>query len=588
MYWVLNGVVSMLLLLHNTRGHIMGLAVRLPLQGFQAAPGAPWPYPKVWKNSTTVYSLNSEVFQMTGNMMHCGIMSEAVQRYLKLVFFEKNVRVDRRVKQIKSLHIFVEDEICHDLPDENMIESYNLTVSESSTLKAKSIWGALRGLETFSQLVYTDSDNTYYINKTDIIDEPRFGYRGLMLDTARHFIPIPLILKNLDAMSYNKMNVFHWHLVDDQSFPYQSKRFPELSKKGSFSPLHVYSQADIKRVIHYASMRGIRVIPEFDTPGHTASWGKAFPELITPCWANGRPEQAVYGKHGKFELLNPILNTTYKFVRDLYEEIAEVFPDKYIHLGMDEVYHACWESNLNISEFMAEKGFGRDYKTLEQYYVRRVLDIVSSLNSKYVIWQDPIEQGVQAQMDAIVEVWKDSTLGLPGQFKDWQDYMVNITKKGYKTILSACWYLNKIFYGPDWKRFYQCEPLDFNGTAEQHRKVTGGEACMFAEYVDGTNLLSRVWPRASAVAERLWSTRETINVDEAAFRLDQQRCRLLRRGISAEPILNGYCGNYEEGFANDLVDTSHVTISSGSLGSISSVSCLFPVWTFLFCVKYSL
>ncbi|KAJ8300162.1 hypothetical protein KUTeg_021681, partial [Tegillarca granosa] len=281
-----------------------------------------------------------------------------------------------------------------------------------------------------------------------------------------------------------------------------------------------------RSITHYSGQRK----PPHRSITHYSGWGKPpNRKLITPCWVNGRPEQAVYGKHGKFELLNPILNTTYKFVRDLYEEIAEVFPDKYIHLGMDEVYHACWymESNLNISEFMAEKGFGRDYKTLEQYYVRRVLDIVSSLNSKYVIWQDPIEQGVQAQMDAIVEVWKDSTLGLPGQFQDWQDYMVNITKKGYKTILSACWYLNKIFYGPDWKRFYQCEPLDFNGTAEQHRKVTGGEACMFAEYVDGTNLLSRVWPRASAVAERLWSTRETMNVDEAAFRLDQQRCRLL-------------------------------------------------------------
>uniref|UniRef100_A0A131Z0J9 beta-N-acetylhexosaminidase n=1 Tax=Rhipicephalus appendiculatus TaxID=34631 RepID=A0A131Z0J9_RHIAP len=112
-------------------------------------------------------------------------------------------------------------------------------------------------------------------------------------------------------------------------------------------------------------------------------------------------------------------------------------------------------------------------------------------------------------------------------------------------VVSACWYLNHIESGPDWKDFYQCDPRGFNGTEQEKNMVVGGEACMWAEYVDGTNLISRLWPRASAVAERLWSSADVNNTDDATFRLDQQRCRMLRRGIPAQPILNGYCGDYE-------------------------------------------
>jgi hexosaminidase len=157
-------------------------------------------------------------------------------------------------------------------------------------MTANTVYGAIRGLETFSQLVYHTEDGQYTISGVvDIKDTPRFSYRGIMIDTSRHFLNVHTILKHLDAMSYNKLNVLHWHFVDDQSFPYVSISFPELSAKGAYNSRHVFDQQDVQTVIKYAKERGIRVIPEFDTPGHTKSWGKGQPNLLTPCYTNDVP-----------------------------------------------------------------------------------------------------------------------------------------------------------------------------------------------------------------------------------------------------------------------------------------------------------
>ncbi|CAI9721056.1 beta-hexosaminidase subunit beta-like [Octopus vulgaris] len=391
-------------------------------------------------------------------------------------------------------------------------DEVNIT-SQLATVSAKSVWGALRGLETFSQLVFEHGNKEIVVNKTFIRDSPRFRHRGILLDTARHYISVPLILKNLDAMSYNKFNVLHWHIVDDQSFPYESRTFPQMSQKGAYSSRFTYSQFDVSRVIEYARLRGIRLIPEFDTPGHTMSWGKAFPFLLTPCYVDGQPGRANYTQHHTHEVFNPIYEETYEFLRRFFKEIIETFPDRYIHLGMDEVYYACWKSNPHIIEFMRQKGFAQDeFYKLEQYYIERLMAIISHLGGSYVIWQDPIENGALPKYDTLVQIWKDTSLW--DIYDNWQNYSMMVAQKGYKMILSSCWYLNYVNYGPDWESLYLCDPTDFTDDPKLKNLMIGGEACL--------------WPRASAVAERLWSKREINNVDDAQFRLDQQRCRLLR------------------------------------------------------------
>ncbi|XP_067143926.1 beta-hexosaminidase subunit beta-like isoform X2 [Centruroides vittatus] len=532
-----------------TDAYITYIEVKYPLPGERAPPGSPWPFPKKWQASPRLLTIDPNTFYLSTNMKNCDVIDEGLKRYRDYILVDKrNGKKDEDLSILKGLNVDIRklDKKDCGYPSHNQDESYSLSVLESgiSTIQAETVWGALRGLETFSQLVYQDRNNAYRINITEIEDAPRYKYRGLLIDTSRHFQVKKVLKRNLDAMAYNKFNVFHWHIVDDQSFPFESKTYPNLTTVGAYSPKHVYTYEDIKEVIEYARLRGIRVIPEFDTPGHTQAVGKAFPQLLTPCYGEGpdKPYTPNYTEHAAAEILNPMEDFTYDFFKALFEEVKGVFPDEYIHLGMDEVYYACWKSNPEIKKFMEEHNM-KDYSDLETYYVNRTLHNVKDIGYKYMIWQDPIDNGVVAEPDTIVQVWKDTELDV--KMKKWQEYIEPIAQKGYQMVLSSCWYLNYISYGQDWKKYYKCDPRGFNATDEQKNLIIGGEACMWGEYVDATNILSRLWPRASAVAERLWSPENVNDADSASFRLDEHRCRMLRRGIPAQPILNGFCGDYE-------------------------------------------
>lgn len=357
--------------------------------------------------------LNSTAFTFKSNVDNCDIIDAALKRYRELIFEHYNVSQYSpsqmhlhhsnvsmaNVKVLKNLTLIVEQPQDCAYPQHGMDESYELSIlfdnPESSSLKSKSIWGALRGLETFSQLIYL-AHHHLIVNATHINDYPAYSYRGLMLDTARHFIPLKSLLMNLDAMAYNKFNTFHWHLVDDQAFPYESIKYPQLSAKGAYSSQHVYTQEDVKLLIDYARMRGIRVIPEIDTPGHTKVFEKAIPNLLTPCYGEGpdKPYTPKYPEHSEAETLHPLENRTYQFMLELYKELKQVFKDQFIHLGMDEVYYACWKSNPDIQNFMKLNNW-TDYNQIEQHYVRETLKNVQKIDLKYMIWQDPVDNGVK-------------------------------------------------------------------------------------------------------------------------------------------------------------------------------------------------
>ncbi|KYO25278.1 beta-hexosaminidase subunit alpha isoform X1 [Alligator mississippiensis] len=507
--------------------------------------GAVWPQPqhvRVWPGgSSRLVPARFRFGYARGSAVGpgCAVLDQAFLRYWRLLFAaQRRPPEHEQLWEVPSneLLVSVTKPGCEDYPNMDSEESYKLSISEDSfLLTADSVWGALRGLETFSQLVGRAEDGTYYVNKTDIVDFPRFRYRGLLLDTSRHYLPVGTILETLDVMAYNKLNVFHWHIVDDPSFPYESATFPELSEKGSYNPItHVYTPNDVKLVIEHARLRGIRVIPEFDTPGHTLSWGPGAPGLLTPCYIGSKPSGA-YGP------VNPILNSTYQFMAVLFKEVSNVFPDFYLHLGGDEVDFTCWRSNPEIRSFMQQMGFGHDYTKLESFYIQRLLDIVSSYGKGYVVWQEVFDNGVKVKPDTIIHVWKEGAV-------PYQHKMAQVTKAGYRALLSAPWYLNRISYGQDWLAAYKVEPLEFAGSSEQKALVIGGEACMWGEYVDVTNLTPRLWPRAGAVAERLWSNETVRDPQDAYYRLADFRCKLLRRGIQAEPLYVGYCDHEYSGF----------------------------------------
>ncbi|XP_058025166.1 beta-hexosaminidase subunit beta isoform X1 [Ahaetulla prasina] len=499
--------------------------------------GSLWPVPQLLRVSPKRFRLAPDQFQIVHGPgssagSNCSLLQDAFRRYYEYMFgYPKWQNQDEKKSlcetELSLLQVIItsKDSECDKFPSITSDEAYHLQVSKpTSVLKADKVWGVLRGLETFSQLLYEDDCGSYFVNESVISDFPRFAYRGILLDTSRHFLPLKVIQTNLDAMAFNKFNVLHWHIVDDPSFPYESTTFPELNAQGAYTPNHVYTPKDVHNVIEYARLRGIRVIPEFDTPGHTQSWRK---DILTPCYSGKHPS-------GSYGPINPILNATYDFIMKLFEEVGTVFPDDYIHLGGDEVDFSCWNSNPDVTEFMKKKGFGFWYSKLQSYYVEKILEIVTSLNKKSIIWQEVFDDGAKLQQDTIVEVWKKFL---------YQLELARITKQGHQAILAAPWYLDLISYGEDWKSYYSVEPLNFFGSKSQKELVLGGEACLWGEYVDATNLTPRLWPRASAVGERLWSSENVTDISDASKRLTQHRCRMLSRGIAAQPLFVGYCNH---------------------------------------------
>lgn len=496
-------------------------------------PGSVWPKPQSQTTTEQVFMLDpmNFRFQYASNSVKCELIDEAFRRYEKII-------ID--AAKYAKLKFLSPDEIIPNLvvkinspckegsfPSADMNEAYTLDVNgDNSMLMGEELWGVLRGLETFSQLIYLNKDGAIVVNKTSIVDHPRFGYRGVMLDSARHYLPINVIKENIDAMAYNKFNVFHWHIVDDQSFPFVSKVFPDLSANGAFDPVsHIYTPLDVHEIIQYARLRGIRVIPEFDSPGHTGSWGSGQSGLLTPCYDSEKPD-------GTYGPIDPTKQANYDFIETFFKEIRSVFQDEYIHLGGDEVSFNCWKSNPNINAWMKMSNITGDYAKLEEIYVQKVLNISAKVGFNYIIWQEVIDNGCTVNPDTVVEIWKRN---------DPMGHVANVTKMGLRTIISQPWYLNYISYGADWIKYYTFDPYNFNGTDAQKKLVIGGEACMWSEYVDSTNLTPRMWPRASAVAERLWSDASVTDTVEAASRLHEQRCRLINRNIPAEPLDPGFC-----------------------------------------------
>ncbi|KAJ6643163.1 Beta-hexosaminidase subunit beta [Pseudolycoriella hygida] len=520
------------------------------MNGNPSPPGSLWPLPKFWTKSSSIVSISAkESFSYKTTVNDCEVLNRALKRYSwEFLFRNLSVTPGNHLPILSTVEVEISngsENQCDAYPQlvkDLEYEAYNLTISKDATegrarIVAKTVWGAIRGLETFSQLIWTNGEsNQHFVNETVITDYPRFPHRGLMIDSARHFLPVSIIEQVLEAMSYNKMNVLHWHIVDDQSFPFVSATFPELSKKGAYLPELIYEPSDVKHLIDFARDRGIRVVLEFDTPGHTQGFGKAFPNLITPCFGDGvSPGTANYPIHAAYEIFNPMDENTYTFMTEFLTEIVKnVSKDQYVHLGMDEVYYACWQSSPVIAEFMRNNSF-TEMKEVQQYYTERVLENIKNIGGHPIIWHDPIEFGVVPDKDVIVQVWKGNDTD------PWEPYMERVLKGGYQVLLSSCWYLNYINYGESWKKYYECDPILPNITIEEANLVLGGEAALWAEYVDATNILPRLFPFVGAVAERLWSPANSSTTADAKHRLDEHRCRLLWRGVPAQPIYNGYC-----------------------------------------------
>jgi hexosaminidase len=405
-------------------------------------------------------------------------------------------------------------------PDEN--ESYSLEVTPSAVhLKAATVVGAIHGLETFLQLVQNDG-TSHYIPAVSIEDSPRFCWRGLMIDVSRHYQPIDVIKRTLDGMAAVKMNVFHWHLSDDQGFRIESKAFPKLTGMGSDGLFYTQDQA--REIVAYARERGIRVVPEFDIPGHAQSWMVGYPELASGTGPDyGGPYQ-VEREYGIFDpVMDPTRDSTYKFLDRFIGEMAEIFPDPYMHIGGDENNGVQWKANPRIQEF-AKKHDLKDTAALQTYFNQQLFPILKKHGKRMIGWDEIYAPGLSK--DAMIQSWRGF------------DSLAATAKDGYSGILSAGYYLDHIDSA---ERHYLVDPVPIGTklTPEEQARILGGEACMWSEHVSPRSIDSRIWPRAAAIAERLWSPQSVNNVDDMYRRLWVESLRLESVGLthlSAEDV----------------------------------------------------
>ncbi len=405
-------------------------------------------------------------------------------------------------------------------PDEN--EAYSLEITPNGAhLKAATVVGAIHGLETFLQLVQNDG-TSYFLPAVSIDDSPRFRWRGLMIDVSRHYQPLDVIKRTLDGMAAVKMNVFHWHLSDDQGFRIESKIYPRLTGMGSDGLYYTQDQA--REIVAYARDRGIRVVPEFDIPGHAQSWMVGYPDLASGTGADyGGPYQ-IERQYGIFDpVMDPTRDSTYKFLDRFIGEMAEIFPDPYMHVGGDENNGVQWKNNPRIQEF-AKKHDLKDTAALQTYFNQQLLPILKKHGKRMVGWDEVFAPGLSK--DAVIESWRGF------------DSLAASAKAGYDGILAQPYYLDHIDSA---ERHYLADPVPVGTTLtpDEQARILGGEACMWSEHVSPRSIDSRIWPRTAAIAERLWSAQSVNNVDDMYRRLWVESLRLEAVGLthlSAEDV----------------------------------------------------
>lgn len=457
-------------------------------------------------------------------------------------------------------------------------ESYSLNIGKDSSeikISAETVWGALHALTTFEQLVLYNEEGSYnkklFVEGPVLIkDKPNYPYRGLMIDTARNFYSVNSILRQLDTMALAKMNVFHWHLTDTQAWPIFIKSFPDMTQD-AYSKREVYHPEDMKLIVNYARERGIRVIPELDIPGHSNSgWRKVNKDIIA-CGGCPWQEVAVEPNPGQLEITNP---ETYEILEKVYNDISDIFPDNFFHVGFDELNTGCYDNSESVQEWLKEDD-QRGYSDLAQHWVDHALPIFNSRkNRQLIMWQDSVlSEDIPAKdipKNVTMQAWSGGVTSVK-----------ELTSRGYDTIVSSSdfvyldcgfggWMAEDPRYdvqldptpgqysfnygGPggswcapykSWQRIYS---FDFNSelTKEEQKHVIGGSAALWSEQTDGTIADTVIWPRTAAYGELLWSGNKDkktgkIRSHDLTQRILNFRERVVRRGVNAAPLMPKYC-----------------------------------------------
>ncbi|CAL4115874.1 unnamed protein product [Meganyctiphanes norvegica] len=474
--------------------------------------------------------------------------------------------------QSLEIHIIVTEESM--TLDYNTDESYDLNVVHdgsitSATITAPTFFGARHGLESLSQLIDYDEekDSLQVVHSAQISDSPVFPHRGIIVDTARNFMDVKSIERTIDAMAASKLNIFHWHITDSHTFPLNLENLPDMVEWGTYSSRHIYQPADILHLKEYALVRGIYILPEFDAPAHVgngfqwteeAGLGKVVVCLNKEPWM----QFCVEPPCGQFNLAN---SNIYTVLSSIYDGMVPLFqPLSSFHYGGDEVNLNCWNTTQEIIDWMTANDYGLSsdsyYEQWSIFQENARLELTEAngdVEVPGIIWTSSLTESGHADQyldpeKYIIQIWTTGDDPIIGE----------LLEDGFNVIFSNfdAWYLDCGYGawvgGPGnnwcspykgWQTVYENNPIqlasDITG-ADYSSQILGGEAALWSEQVDSLNADAKLWPRASALAERLW-TNPSESWRMAETRMIHQRQRLVARGIAAERLQPEWCHQNE-------------------------------------------
>lgn len=420
-------------------------------------------------------------------------------------------------------------------------EGYTLeSDSKGVVIEGNSDIGTFYGMQTLIQLLPVEKSNTLKIAAVSVKDEPRFVYRGAMLDVARHFFPVSFVKKYIDYLALHKLNYFHWHLTEDQGWRIEIKKYPKLTEIGSRRNGTIvgrypgkgndntpeggfYTQDDVKEIVKYASDRFITVVPEIEMPGHSSAAIAAYPMLS--CFpeektqipatmisekskqelANGRVK-LVQETWGIFTDVYAPTEYTFKFLEDVLDEVMALFPSKYIHVGGDESPKEAWKRSAFCQQFIKEKGL-KDEHELQSYFIQRMEKYINKNGRTLIGWDEILEGGLAP--NAIVMSWRGEAGGIAAAKENHQVIMTpgshvyfdhTQTKDEKEVTIGGFTSLEKT---------YSYEPIPKELNAEQGKYVLGAQGNVWTEYMlNPAKVEYMIFPRLSALSEVLWSPKE--------------------------------------------------------------------------------
>ncbi|KAJ1905293.1 Glucosamine-6-phosphate isomerase (Glucosamine-6-phosphate deaminase) (GNPDA) (GlcN6P deaminase) [Coemansia sp. IMI 209127] len=521
-----------------------------------------WPMPTFYDDGKISVEIKRSDFMIKSNVTSSSVINASIERYQYLLeheYFDSpydfNEGALKTSGYLYALEVNVQS--AQDVYDITTDESYTLDVpvEGKAVINAATPFGAVRGLETFSQLVSVNTGRKIVKNApVKIKDAPKFAHRGIMLDTSRNFYNLDSILRTLDAMAYNKLNVLHWHLTDAFSWPIESKVHPELTEKGAYSNEMRYSYEDVKKIINYAKNRAIRVMPEFDTPGHTFVVGEAHPEIMSclnkqPNW----DKFTVEPPSGQLNIADP---RAVSFAFDIITEYSRLFVDLGFHLGGGSLNLDCWKEDPVVELYLRDHP-GESIESLLAGWYTQMTGKLDEMGKIPFMWEDSVLNfNFTAKNTTILQAWAN------------EDSISKLVDKGFRVIASpsnkynldcghGSWLSN--YEGQSWcdsykgwQQIYNYNPLANITDPEKQKLVVGGEVALWSAQSDETTVDRYLWPRASAFAEIMWSgnidstTNSTRDAGKVAPRLTDHRFRMVTRGIMAAPLQPLWCVRHPE------------------------------------------